>query len=117
MSHRFIALDVAFEFARQLAPVLVALRRRDRALEDQLRRAAASVVLNISEGDGKSSLRDQARFFEIARGSCRETRAALKLAAIWRYVDEQQVAELDAIGDRVCALLSRLIARASSASR
>ena len=112
MSHRFIALDVAFEFAGRLAPVLVSLRRKDRSLEDQLRRATASVVLNTSEGDGKSSLRDQARFFEIARGSCRESRAALRLAAIWRYVDEQQVAELDALADRVCALLSKLIARA-----
>ena len=112
MSHRFIALDVAFEFAGRLAPVLVYLRRKDRALEDQLRRATASIVLNISEGDGKSSLRDQARFFEIARGSCREARAALKLAAIWGYLDAQQVTELDALADRVCAVLSRLIARA-----
>ncbi|MBI3071806.1 MAG: four helix bundle protein [Deltaproteobacteria bacterium] len=111
MSHRFIAYDVAFEFAHRLAPVLTVLRRRDRSLEDQLRRAVASTVLNISEGDGKSSLRDQARFFEIARGSCREARAALKLAAIWGYIDDAQVAELDAIGDRVCALLSRLIQR------
>ena len=113
MSHRFIALDVAFEFAGRLAPVLVSLRRKDRALEDQLRRAVASTILNVSEGDGKSSLRDQARFFEIARGSCREARAALKLAAIWGYIDAAQVAELDAIADRVCALLSKLIARAA----
>ena len=109
--HHFIALDVAFEFARQLAPVLLALRRKDRALEDQLRRAAASTVLNISEGDGKSSLRDQARFFEIARGSCREARAALRLAATWGYIDGANVVELDALADRVCALLSKLIQR------
>ncbi len=112
MSHHFIALDVALEFATRIRPVLDVLRRRDRSLEDQLRRATASIVLNISEGDGKSSLRDQARFFEIARGSCREARAALKLAAIWGYIDDRQVAELDALADRVCALLSRLIARA-----
>ncbi|MBI3074341.1 MAG: four helix bundle protein [Deltaproteobacteria bacterium] len=115
--HRFITLDVAFEFAHRLAPVLVALRRKDRSLEDQLRRAVASCVLNISEGDGKSSLRDQARYFEIARGSCREARAALRLAAMWGYLDETTVTDLDAPADRVCALLSRLIARAGSASR
>ncbi|MBI3072080.1 MAG: four helix bundle protein [Deltaproteobacteria bacterium] len=112
MSHRFIAFDVAFEFAHQLAPVLLHLRRKDRSLEDQLRRAVASVVLNISEGDGKSSLRDQGRYFEIARGSCREARAALRLAAVWGYVDKEMVAELDAIANRVCALLSKLISRA-----
>ncbi len=113
MSHRFIALDVAFEFASRVRPFLATLRRRDRALEDQLRRATASVVHNISEGDGQSSLRDQARYFEIARGSCREARSALKLAATWRYVDTATVTELDALGDRVCALLSKLIARAA----
>jgi four helix bundle protein len=112
MSHRFIALDVAFDFATRIRPVLYSLRRKDRSLEDQLRRATASVILNLSEGDGKGSLRDQARYFEIARGSCREARAALKLAAIWGYVDDTTVAELDALGDRVCALLSKLIARA-----
>ncbi|MBI3070642.1 MAG: four helix bundle protein [Deltaproteobacteria bacterium] len=117
MSRHFIAYDVALEFAHRLVPALAILRRRDRSLEDQLRRAAASVVLNISEGDGKSSLRDQARYFEIARGSCREARAALRLAATWGYVGEAQVAELDAIADRVCALLSKLIARAASTSR
>ena len=110
--HQFIAYDVALEFAHQLAPTLVALRRKDRSLEDQLRRAAASTVLNIAEGDGKSSLRDQARFFEIARGSCREAHAALRLASVWGYLDDAEVAELDALADRVCALLSKLIARA-----
>ena len=112
MSHRFIALDVAFQLAASIRPVLDSLRRKDRSLEDQLRRATAAVILNLAEGDGKSSLRDQARFFEIARGSCRECRAALRLAAIWRYIDERQTAELDALADRVCALLSKLIARA-----
>ncbi|MBI3072287.1 MAG: four helix bundle protein [Deltaproteobacteria bacterium] len=111
--HHFIALDVAFEFATAVRPALDVIRRKDRSLEDQLHRAVASCVLNISEGDGKSSLRDQARYFEIARGSCREARAALKLAAIWGYLDETTVAEHDALGDRVCALLSKLIARAA----
>ncbi|MBI3070650.1 MAG: four helix bundle protein [Deltaproteobacteria bacterium] len=111
MSHRFIALDVAFQLAASVRPLLDSLRRIDRNLEDQLRRATASVVLNLAEGDGKSSLRDQARYFEIARGSCREARAALKLAAIWGYIDDTQVAALDTLADRLCALLSRLIQR------
>ena len=111
MSHHFIAFEVALEFATRIRSALDLIRRRDRSLEDQLRRAVASCVLNISEGDGKSSLRDQARFFEIARGSCREARAALRLAAIWGYVDGATVSELDALADRVCALLSKLIAR------
>ena len=44
-------------------------------LKDQLRRAALSVALNISEGTGKSSMPDRLRFFEIAMGSIRECQA------------------------------------------
>jgi four helix bundle protein len=110
--HRFIAYDVALELASGLRPTLDALRRKDRSLEDQLRRAVASVVLNISEGDGKSSLKDQARFFEIARGSCREARAAMQLAATWGYLGDAEVTPIDALADRVCALLTKLAQRA-----
>ena len=48
-------------------------------LKDQLRRAALSVALNISEGTGKSSKRDRIRFFEIAMGSIRECQAITEL--------------------------------------
>jgi four helix bundle protein len=47
------------------------------AAKDQLDRASTSIPLNIAEGDGKFSASDQARFFEIARGSALESAAAL----------------------------------------
>ena len=48
-------------------------------LKDQLRRAALSISLNISEGTGKSSMPDRRRFFEIAMGSIRECQALTEL--------------------------------------
>ncbi len=51
-----------------------------RHLKDQLNRAASSVVLNLAEGSGRSSLDDQKRFFVIAMGSIRESQAILALA-------------------------------------
>ncbi|MEZ6075416.1 MAG: four helix bundle protein [Pirellulaceae bacterium] len=46
-----------------------ALRGLHRHARDQWLRAAQSIPLNIAEGNGKRSLKDRARFFDMARGS------------------------------------------------
>ena len=48
-------------------------------LKDQLRRAAASIALNLAEGSGRASKKEQKRFFTIAFGSLRECQAVLDL--------------------------------------
>jgi four helix bundle protein len=45
-----------------------------RALSDQLLRAAGGVSANIAEGYSRNSGKDQARFYEYALGSTRESR-------------------------------------------
>lgn len=60
-------------------------------LKDQLRRAALSIALNISEATGKSSMRDRVRFFEIAMGSIRECQAILELEYDSFTVDQRDL--------------------------
>ena len=48
----------------------------------QLVRAAASVVCNLSEGDGRKTLPDRQRFFVIAFGSLRECQSVLDLGNV-----------------------------------
>jgi four helix bundle protein len=48
--------------------------RRTQALSDQLYRALGSIDANVAEGYSRSSIKDQARFFEYALGSARESR-------------------------------------------
>lgn len=50
-------------------------------LKDQLLRASSSVALNVAEGSGRSTHRDQQRFYFQALGSLRESQALLDLSA------------------------------------
>ena len=44
----------------------------DPYIQDQLNRASLSIILNIAEGSGRITPRDQGHFFTIARGSAFE---------------------------------------------
>ena len=58
------------------------LLKLPRYLQDQLLRASSSVALNISEGSGKRTPKEQARFYSIALGSLRECEAIIELEKI-----------------------------------
>ncbi len=93
----------ARKVVRELAPLLQAVRKHDRALADQLRRAAQSVVLNIAEARGSDAGNARSRF-ATACGSAKEVRAALHIAGDWGYIDTQTATHLDEKLDRVCAI-------------
>ena len=67
---------------RELALLLRVVREQDKALADQLKRAAQSVVLNIAEARGSDAGNARARF-ATACGSAKEVRAALDVASDW----------------------------------
>ena len=48
-------------------------------VKDQLNRAALSIALNLAEGSGRFSKRDQKRFYSIALGSLREVQVLVKI--------------------------------------
>lgn len=55
-------------------------------LADQLRRAMASVVLNLAEGNARRSQIERKRFFEISRASIAEVSACIDLARVFRLI-------------------------------
>jgi four helix bundle protein len=61
------------------------------AAKDQLDRASTSIPLNIAEGNGKFSVRDRARFLEMARGSALECAACLDVLLVRKLAIEEQI--------------------------
>jgi four helix bundle protein len=78
--------DVMLRAIRTMRPMLVSIERRDGDLGRQLRRAAASVTLNIAEASGSAGgVRTQR--YRTALGSARETISCLQTAEAFGYVD------------------------------
>jgi len=90
---------------REMRDVLVEVERRDADLARQMRRAAASVALNIAEANGSRGGNRRVRF-STALGSMRETLAGLQVAGAFGYVEVSET--LPRKIDRICAALYSL---------
>jgi four helix bundle protein len=64
------------------------------AMVQQIRRAAISVHLNLSEGCSRKSQNERNRYFEIARGSVIEIDSAIGIACKLNYVKEEDLSVL-----------------------
>lgn len=105
----FDAYDRSLDLLKALAPLLEDLTARDRDLEDELRRAACSVVRNVAEGSRRRG-KDRLHCFRLASGSAAEVASCLDIAAALGYADEARMATAIALCDRVKALTWRLAA-------
>ena len=105
----FDAYDRSIELLTVLAPVLKSLLPRDRDLEDELRRAACSVVRNLAEGSRRRG-KDRSHFWRLASGSAAEVGSCLDIAIALDYADREQLATAAALVDRVKAMTWRLAA-------
>jgi len=102
---RFEAFNISIDVIRRLGEVVAAIAARDAGLATQLKKAASSVSLNLSEGRRRAG-RDRLHHWRIAAGSADETRACLLVAEAWGYVTRDE--HLDAILDRLDSLLAIL---------
>jgi len=103
----FDAFEVALQLVRSLPAPIEAVARRDPALADQLRRAGASVPLNIGEGRRRAG-KDRLHHYRVAAGSADEVAGALRTAEAWGYLAAGTIAEPLELCDRLLAILWRL---------
>ena len=75
---KLIVYQRSLEFAGWSQTLIDSLTKKT-STRDHLERAGDSIALNIAEGNGKFSIRDRARFFQIAHGSALECAACLDL--------------------------------------
>jgi four helix bundle protein len=102
----FVAYQVARDLIRQLVPLMPALKLVDKDFEDNLRRAANSVLHNLGEGRFRSG-GDRKRFYEIAAGSVGEIMGAIDAAETWGYSPE--LVALRPTVDRLMGLMYGLV--------
>ncbi len=103
----FDALEMSLKVLERLVPIEVRIRRKSSSLARQLADASESVALNLGEGRRRRD-GDKRRHFEIAAGSASEVTVALRIAVAKGYITEREMAEVDAVLDRVRAMLYRL---------
>jgi four helix bundle protein len=95
---RFEDLD-SWKVARELCTLIYIITKKkpmsnDYAFSDQIRRAAISIMNNISEGFERGSNKDFAKFLFIARGSAGEVRSMLYLALDQNYISKEEFKDI-----------------------
>lgn len=93
----FRTLDLSVEFYE------LSERSHDKGnLRDQLLRAASSISLNLSEGNGKFSAKEKKRFYKMAYASLKESQTILRLLKI---SDDEILNKADHLGASIYKLI------------
>ena len=108
---RLDAYQIAIDFVVVADAVGGALPRGRAYLNDQLRRAAGSIPVNIAEGAGEFSGAEKARFYRMARRSATECAAILDVCCRLNLSDEARLATGRSLLLRVVAMLTAMVLR------
>ena len=104
----FLAYDVMLEAVRDMRAATATIEKHDRDLGNQLKRASASVVLNLAESNRLSAGNRRMRQ-QTALGSLYEVRAVFDFAIAAGYLDDEQSAPIAAKLRRVGGLIYGLL--------
>lgn len=106
-ARRLDCYQLALELIRLLGPLRLRLVRQDRDLAMQLRRASASVPLNLAEAMRRTGA-DRAHLLTVALGSASEVSAVVDVAEALGVATPAEVHSAQLGLDRLSAMLYRL---------
>ena len=87
MNHQKLkCYGLLLEVAKRMPSLIGGLPRGHSYLVDQLNRALSSAVLNLSEGNGRRSRRERARFFDISLASIAESSSCIDILEAYRLI-------------------------------
>ena len=98
----------ALQFATWSQDLVESLTKRT-STRDHLERSGDSIALNISEGNGKFSRKDRARFFQFAHGSALEAAACLDLLVARRCCAADTIVKGKAILEEIVRMLFAML--------
>ncbi len=109
-NRKLIAYQKAKEVVKKTYKLLKKFPPEERyAMCDQLRRASISVTSNIAEGVNRFSVKDKARFIEIAYGSLMEVSSQFEIAEELEYISSEDRMSMDFLIEEDARLLSGLL--------
>ncbi|MCX5758108.1 MAG: four helix bundle protein [Candidatus Hydrogenedentes bacterium] len=98
----------SLDFVAFVAEISKEINPEWRNARDQLIRSSQSIPLNIAEGNGKRSLSDRRRYFEIARGSAMESAATLDVLVVLNALSQERVEAGKKLLFRIVSMLSKM---------
>ena len=109
MNHeRLVCYRLLMEIAKKMPCLTNLLPRGEGYIIDQLKRALASSILNLCEGNGRQSQKERNRFFDISMASMSETSSAIDIISAYGYIPKQMADDIKILLIRAYSMVRKL---------
>jgi len=107
---KLIVWQESIQFTKEIYKCTSVLPESEKfGLTSQIRRAAASIALNIAEGAGRQSKKEFQRFLYISQGSSSEVDTLLEILKELNFMKEESIKKYIEMNERISAMINGLI--------
>lgn len=110
LSHKnMIVWERSMELIKEVYRITEKLPSEEKfGLVSQLRRAAVSVVSNISEGEARKTSKEKRRFYEMSCASLVEIDAQIEISLELGFIEKNDIQKISNLLNECFAMLSKL---------